>query len=126
MSVQSCSGCPACSQRLTQAVTTFMLRSSPLCLSNNRYRLMKIEHLTLKAFTAGMHLSDLRSVTQVCVLRYHRAADSLSAGVKASAPLHHPHTLPAPFCLYATHISLRFRGFLIKPAEQKCLNSEYS
>lgn len=118
LSVQSCSGCPGCSRRVIQAVTTFMLRSSPLCLSNNRNRLMKIEHLTLKAFTAGIHLSDLRSVTQVCVFRYHRAPDSLSTGVKASAPLPPPSPL-LPLC--NSHFSLVQRV----SDKAKCLNSEY-
>lgn len=38
------------STSVIRAVTTFMLRSSPLCLSNNLYRLMKTEHFTLKDF----------------------------------------------------------------------------
>lgn len=77
----------------------------------NRYSEMKTEHLTLKAFTARIHLSDLRGVRcefafsdiSVCA----RVTDSLNVGVKASAS--------PPFCLYSARISLRFRGFLIEP-----------
>lgn len=76
---------------------------------------MKTKQFTLKAFTARTHMSELSSVMQICILRYHHVTLSLSVGVKASA---RPPFLP--------HISLWFRGFLIKPTEQKCLNGEYS
>ncbi len=68
-----------------------MLSSSPLCFSNNRCRLMKTKHFTLKAFTASAHLSDIRSVMQVCILRYQRVTVGVNVGVKTSVSVCNSH-----------------------------------
>lgn len=66
---------------------TLLLRSSPLCLSNNHYSL-------IETFTVWISFSVLRFVMQDVILKYQCATVSLRASV----------CLPE-FCLFDTHFS---------------------
>lgn len=108
------------SKRAVPAVTTFMLRGSLLCFGGNRYRLMKTKHFKLKALTAWLGLSDLRSVMQDFILKYHCVTVSMWKLQLVTPPPSPP--LPQR----NTYSSPQFRGSLRKPSGHKCPNSECS
>lgn len=62
--------------------------------TTNRYKLMKTEHLTLKAFTAGIHMSDFEKCN-ASLYSQIPPRDSLNVGVKVAPPPQKTHTHPS-------------------------------